>query len=141
MYARGAIVGLTRGSTRAHIARAVLEGIAYQVSDLIDTMELDTGRPISELRVDGGASVSNIMMQFQSDLIAKPIDRPRIVETTALGAAFLAGLSAGVWGSEDELLKLRRSERVFRPAMAAEQAAAYKTQWKRAVQRSAAWEK
>ena len=96
MYARGAIVGLTRGSTKAHIVRAALEGIAYQVKDLLDAMEKDAGEPLSVLRVDGGASVNNFMMQFQSDILRKPIDRPKMVETTAFGAAFLAGLAVGV---------------------------------------------
>ena len=96
MYARGAIVGLTRGSTKAHIVRAALEGIAYQVKDLLDAMEKDSGEELSVLRVDGGASVNNFMMQFQSDILRKPIDRPKMFETTAFGAAFLAGLAAGV---------------------------------------------
>ena len=97
MYARGAIVGLTRGSNKAHIARATLEGIAYQVKDLLDAMQIDAESPISVLRVDGGASVSSFLMQFQADMLRVPIDRPKLVETTAFGAAFLAGLASGVW--------------------------------------------
>jgi glycerol kinase len=106
MYARGAVVGLTRGATRAHIVRATLEGIAYQVKDLLDAMEQDAGSALSVLRVDGGASVSDFLMQFQSDILRRPIDRPKIVETTAFGAAFLAGLSAGVW---HDISRLKRS--------------------------------
>jgi hypothetical protein len=97
MYARGTIVGLTRGSTRAHLARAALEGIAYQVKDLLDAMEKDAGHTLRLLRVDGGASVSRFLMQFQADILRRPIDRPKLVEPTALGAAFQAGLYAGLW--------------------------------------------
>jgi glycerol kinase len=139
MYARGTIVGLTRGSTRAHIARAVLESIAYQVKDLLDVMERDSGDTLSVLRVDGGASVSDFLMQFQADLIRHPIDRPRMVETTALGAAFLAGLSAGVWGSVDEIQGIRQSERIFEPRMDEESARGYYKTWQRAVKRAAKW--
>ena len=140
MYARGAIVGLTRGSTRAHIVRAALEGIAYQVKDLLDAMEKDAGAQLSVLRVDGGASVSNFLMQFQADILRRPIDRPRMVETTAFGAAFLAGLSAGVWTDLRELSAIRASERVFQPAMPEEEAALYHARWLKAVERSRNWE-
>ncbi len=140
MYARGAIVGLTRGSTKAHIARAALEGIAYQVKDLLDAMESDAGEKLSVLRVDGGASVNNFLLQFQSDLLRKPIDRPQMVETTAFGAAFLAGLATGVWSSVDEIKKLRKSDRVFEPVMDESDAEKLHTTWLRAVARSAKWE-
>ena len=139
MYARGAIVGLTRGSKKAHIARATLEGIAYQVKDLLDAMEKDAGHPLSVLRVDGGASVSNFLMQFQSDMIRKPIDRPKMVETTAFGAAFLAGLAVGVWNSMEDITKIRQSDRVFEPVMDAEKAKEQHNAWLRAVERSLKW--
>ena len=140
MYARGAIVGLTRGSTKAHIARAALEGIAYQVKDLLDAMESDAGENLSVLRVDGGASVNNFLLQFQSDLLRKPIDRPQMVETTAFGAAFLAGLATGVWSSVDEIKKLRKSDRIFEPVMDESDAEKLHATWLRAVERSANWE-
>ena len=140
MYARGAIVGLTRGSKKAHIARAALEGIAYQVKDLLDAMELDAGEPLSVLRVDGGASVNNFMMQFQSDILRKPIDRPKMVETTAFGAAFLAGLAVGVWNDMSDIAGIRESDRVFTPQMDEDEAAALHHKWLRAVERAAKWE-
>ncbi len=140
MYARGTIVGLTRGSKKAHIARAALEGIAYQVKDLLDAMELDAGEPLSVLRVDGGASVNNFMMQFQSDILRKPIDRPKMVETTAFGAAFLAGLAVGVWNDMSDIAGIRESDRVFTPQMDEAEAAALHHKWLRAVERAAKWE-
>lgn len=139
MYARGTIVGLTRGSKKAHIARATLEGIAYQVKDLLDAMEKDAGHPLSVLRVDGGASVSNFLMQFQSDMIRKPIDRPRMVETTAFGAAFLAGLAVGVWNDMEDITKIRESDRVFEPVMDADAAKQQHDSWLRAVDRALKW--
>lgn len=140
MYARGAIVGLTRGSTRAHIARAALEGIGYQVKDLLDAMEKDCGEELSALRVDGGASVNNFLLQFQSDILGKPIDRPRMVETTAFGAAFLAGLASGVWSNISEISSLRRSDRVFIPEMDRSEAQKLHQKWLKAVERAAKWE-
>ena len=140
MYARGAILGLTRGATRAHIARAALEGIAYQVADLVSTMEKDLGKPLSSLWVDGGASVSNFMMQFQADLLRCSIYRPQMVETTAAGAAYLAGLAMGLWNSPEEIAQNRRLEQVFAPKMPQEQAQQYLRQWHRAVSRSLRWE-
>ena len=139
MYARGAIVGLTRGSNKAHIARATLEGIAYQVKDLLDAMQIDAESPISVLRVDGGASVSSFLMQFQSDILRVPIDRPKLVETTAFGAAFLAGLASGVWESVDDIALLRQSDRIFKPEMDAEQAKLQHDNWLRAVSRAEKW--
>ena len=139
MYARGAIVGLTRGSNKAHIARATLEGIAYQVKDLLDAMQVDAESPISVLRVDGGASVSSFLMQFQADMLRVPIDRPKLVETTAFGAAFLAGIASGVWESVDDIALLRQSDRIFKPEMDAEQAKQYHDNWLRAVGRAEKW--
>jgi len=140
MYARGCIVGLTRGVNRAHIARAVLESITYQVADLQAAMIADSGIKFSELRVDGGASVSNIMMQIQADLLGIDISRPKTVETTALGAAFLAGLAVGVWKNRDEIEKMREVDRVFKPSMSAEDRDRLYAGWKRAVERSRNWE-
>lgn len=140
MYARGAIVGLTRGSSRAHIVRAALEGITYQVKDLLDAMEADAGESLSVLRVDGGASVNNFMMQFQSDMLRKPIDRPKMVETTAFGAAFLAGLATGVWKSVEEIKTIRQPDRVFTPVMDEDKAKQLHSKWLCAVERSAKWE-
>ena len=139
MYARGTIVGLTRGSTRAHIARAVLDSIAYQVTDLVRAMNDDAPCPLTELRVDGGASVSDILMQTQADLLRLHVDRPAQVETTAFGAAALAGLAVRVWKGLDELKALRRSQHVFTPQRAEADCAADYAQWRRAVQRAAGW--
>lgn len=140
MYARGAIVGLTRGSTKAHIVRAALEGIAYQVKDLLDAMEKDAGEELSVLRVDGGASVNNFMMQFQSDILRKPIDRPQMVETTAFGTAFLAGLATGVWSDISDITSIRKSDRIFEAQMEPEKADSLHRTWLRAVERAAKWE-
>jgi glycerol kinase len=141
MYARGTIVGLTRGSTRAHLARAALEGIAYQVKDLLDAMEKDAGHVLQILRVDGGASVSRFLMQFQADILRRPIDRPKLVETTALGAAFLAGLSAGLWSDIRQIADLREAGTLFEPAGDAAKADALCAAWHRAVERAADWAK
>lgn len=140
MYARGAVLGLTRGVTRAHIARAVLEGIAYQVADLCDTMAMDMGAPARELWVDGGAAVSDFMMQFQADLLRCAVNRPRMVETTAAGAAYLAGLASGVWDSPAQLTDIRQLDRAFLPAMPPYQAEEYRKQWNKAVYRAMKWE-
>ena len=139
MYARGALLGLTRGATRAHIARAALEGIAYQVAELVATMEKDLSCPLDSLWVDGGASVSDFMMQFQADLLRCSIYRPQVVETTAAGAAYLAGLAVGLWQDPQELLQCRRLERVFAPNMDPAQAKALMSQWKKAVSRALHW--
>lgn len=140
MYARGAIVGLTRGCTKAHIVRATLEGIAYQVKDLLDAMEADAENELSVLRVDGGASVNNFLLQFQSDILQKPIDRPKMVETTAFGAAFLAGLAVGVWSDVTEITKIRESDRIFEPVMAKDDADKLHSTWLRAVERAGKWD-
>lgn len=140
MYARGAIVGLTRGTTKAHLARAVLEGIAYQVKDLLDAMEADSGSSLSVLRVDGGASVSNFLMQFQADLLRKPIDRPNMIETTAFGAAILAGIAAGVWPDIESASKFRQPGRIYTPKLEEEKARYYHSRWKKALSRACDWE-
>ena len=139
MYARGTILGLTRGSTRAHIARAVLDAIALQVTDLVRAMNADAPCPIPTLRVDGGASVSDILMQIQADLLGIPVDRPAQVETTAFGAAALAGLAAGVWKDTGELEKLRRSQHVFTPLRSEADCGREYRRWQRAVERARAW--
>jgi glycerol kinase len=139
MYARGTMVGLTRGTTRAHIARAVLESIAYQTKDLIGAMERDSGVRLTELRVDGGAAVSNILMQFQSDMLGARIDRPASVETTALGAAYLAGLCVGYWKDKAEIASKRRSARIFEPSMDEITRGKLYNDWKRAVERAKNW--
>ncbi len=139
MYARGTMVGLTRGTTKAHIARAVLDSIAFQVTDLVRAMNADAPCPITTLRVDGGASVSDILMQTQADLLGLPVDRPAQVETTAFGAAALAGLAAGVWSSLDELTNLRRSQHVFTARTDPNAAQRAYRQWQRAVERSRDW--
>ena len=139
MYARGCVVGMTRGTSRAHFARAVLESIAFQVTDLMTAMRQDAGCEISVLRVDGGASVSDLMMQFQADLLRIPVDRPTMVETTAFGAAALAGLSAGVWSSLDEVRAVRESARVFTPQREQYECEGIYRGWKRAVNCACGW--
>ena len=140
MYARGALLGVTRATTKAHICRAVLEGIAYQVSDLAHTMEFDSGRKLSELKVDGGASVSNVMLQFQADMLDVPVNRPRCVESTALGAAYLAALGVGLYASPEDLLGFWQSERIFRPAMSEVERATRTRGWTKAVEKAKNWE-
>ena len=137
-YARGAIIGLTRGSGRAQVVRAAVEAMAYQTRDVVEAMERDAGTGLSELRVDGGAAVMDLLCQFQADLLGIPVRRPVQTETTALGAAFLAGLGAGVW-SEADLEGLWRLDREFEPRMSRDQAAALQERWKDAVKRSLAW--
>ncbi len=138
-YARGGILGITRGTTDGHIARATLEGIAYQVYDLVKAMEADSGVHDLELRVDGGACANNLMMQFQSDIFGFNVIRPKTLETTALGAAYLAGLAVGYWNSVDELQKQRSIDRVFKPEMEKVQAERYIKGWKKAVSRVLNW--
>jgi glycerol kinase len=139
-YARGTMVGLTRGSTGGHIARAALEAIAFQVADVLHAMEADSGIPIRELRVDGGAAANNLLMQFQSDLLRVPVVRPQTLETTALGAAYLAGLAVGYWASVDDIRSQWQVDRRFEPVMPAEQAGALRAGWTRALERAMAWE-
>ncbi len=130
--ARGAIVGLTRGSERAHIVRAALESLAYQTRDVVDTMVAESGQALASLRVDGGAAANDFLMQFQADMLGVTVDRPALVETTAQGAAFLAGCGVGLW-KPAQLERLRRRERVFRPRMAPEQREILYQGWRRAV--------
>jgi glycerol kinase len=138
-YARGTMVGLSRGTTRAHIARAALESIAFQSAEVLLAMQGDAGQPLVELRVDGGATANDLLMQFQADLLGVPVVRPSVTETTALGAAYLAGLASGFWSSLEEVASNWRVQRRFEPAMPREEAAARMRQWERAVERSRAW--
>ena len=140
-YARGTIVGITRGTTAAHIARAALESIAYQVADLLDAMAADAKIPLKELRVDGGAATNNMLMQFQADMLGVPVVRPAITETTALGAAYLAGIGVGFWKSADEVSGQWKVDRTFEPAMARKDASALRERWTEALSRSKGWEK
>lgn len=140
MYARGCIVGLTRGANRAHFARAVLESITYQVTDLIEAMSKDSGIVMNELRVDGGASVSNIMLQIQSNLASAKVNRPKLVETTALGAAYMAGLAVGFWKDFDEIERVREVDRIFVPAIDNNTREEMMKGWKKAVSRARDWE-
>ena len=140
MYARGCIVGLTRGVNRKHICRAVLESITYQMTDLLEAMKDDSGIEIGELRVDGGASVSNIMMQIQANMAQTKVNRPKTVETTALGAAYLAGLAVGVWDSLEDIEANREVDRVFEPVMSMEERNKFYAGWKKAVTRAMDWE-
>ena len=139
MYARGILVGLTRGTRREHITRAAQESIAYQVADLVHAMEADTGLPLGQLKADGGASRDAFLMQFQADILDREVRRPAIRETTALGAAYLAGLAAGVWSGTGELRRLWRCDTAFSPAMPPEQREHLLEQWHRAVGRSRDW--
>ncbi len=132
-HARGTLAGLTRGTGAAHIARAALEAIAFQSAELVQAMAADGGRPLAELRVDGGATANNLLMQFQADLLGVPVVRPRIQETTALGAAYLAGLAAGVWKSRAEIAAQWTRERTFAPVLPPAAAAARMAEWQRAV--------
>jgi len=139
-YARGAIVGVTRGTTAAHLARAALEGVAFQVADVVDAMRQDSGLPFAELRVDGGAARNDLLMQLQADIAGVTVVRPAVTETTALGAAFLAGLAVGVWSGEDEVAALWREEKRFEPRMPASEREARRERWTAAVQRAMGWE-
>ena len=139
MYARGMIIGITRDTTRDHIVRAALEAICMQTADVIDTMTGSSGIRVKSLAVDGGASVNNFLMQLQSDLLGLCVERPTILETTALGAAFLAGLSSGVWSDLKELGALRKVDRVFKPRMAKAKRLELRREWKRAVLRTRGW--
>ena len=139
MYARGCLIGLTRGTKREHIIRAAQESIAYQSNDLLEAMQRDLGQPLRELNADGGASRDSFLMQFQADISGCPIRRPVIRETTALGAAYLAGLAVGVWSSTDELKKLWRCDTVYVPNMAPSVRAQKRRGWDKAVGRSLGW--
>jgi glycerol kinase len=137
--ARGAMVGLTRGTTRAHIARAALESIAFQSAELLEAMQKDAGQSLMELRVDGGAAANDLLMQFQADLLGVPVVRPKVLETTALGAAYLAGLTVDLWKSRDELATHWKAERRFEPQMGAAERQSRMTRWREAVSRSRNW--
>ncbi len=138
-HARGSLFGITRGTTKAHIAKAALESIAYQTTDVLKAMESDSGISIKELRVDGGATINNMLMQFQSDILQTPVVRPKVYETTALGAAYLAGLAVGYWDSVEELQKQWQADARFTPAMPEEKVKEYLKGWQRAVKASIAW--
>ena len=138
-FARGIILGLTRGTSRAHIARAALESIAFQSAELLDAMQKDAGQALKELRVDGAAAANDLLMQIQADLLGVPVVRPRVLETTALGAAYLAGLATNVWQSRDEIAAHWEAERTFEPQMNRDAAAELLARWRAAVHRSLRW--
>lgn len=140
MYARGTMVGLTRGSNKNHIIRAALESIAYQSKDILEAMQQDSGIDLKELKVDGGAVANNFLMQFQSDILGVPVNRPEITETTAMGAAYLAGLAVGFWKSKEEISKRCSIDRVFKPEMEQQKVDKIYKGWKRAIGRSLRWE-
>jgi len=137
--ARGSISGLTRGTTRAHIARAALESIAFQSAELLEAMQKDSGEQLSELRVDGGAAANDLLMQFQADLLGVPVVRPEVLETTALGAAYLAGLTVDLWKSREELAAHWKAERRFEPRMSASERQTRMARWREAVSRARHW--
>jgi glycerol kinase len=139
-YARGTITGLTRGTTAGHLARAALEGIAFQVADVLEVMKADSHIALNELRVDGGASANNLLMQFQADILGVPVVRPKIVETTALGAAYLAGLAVGFWKDQVEVEKTWQTERVFEPHKSRDEVEHRRSRWAEALNRSRDWE-
>src|SRR5690349_7153183 len=138
-YARGSIFGLTRGTTGGHIARAALESIAYQSAELVRAMESDADIRLSELRVDGGATANNLLMQFQADILGVPVIRPKVAETTALGAAYLAGLAVGYWRDPGDIAANWQAERRFEPAMSRDKAASLMADWSKAVERAKRW--
>ena len=138
-YARGTIIGLTRGTGAAHIARAALESIAYQTADVLHAMEADSGITLSELRVDGGATQNDLLMQFQADVLGVRVVRPKVFETTALGAAYLAGLGVGYWKNADEISRQWQAERVFEPGMSRARAEQLMKGWGKALVRARDW--
>lgn len=138
-HARGTIVGLTRGTGAAHIARAALESIAYQTADVVHAMEADAGIRLTELRVDGGATQNNLLMQFQADMLGVPVVRPKVFETTALGAAYLAGLAVGYWRDAEEIARQWQADRVFEPALSRGEAERLTAGWKKALARAKKW--
>jgi glycerol kinase len=139
-YARGTITGLTRGTTAGHIARAALEGIAFQVADVLEVMEKDSGIAVPELRVDGGASANNLLMQFQADLLRVPVVRPKVAETTAFGAACLAGLAVGFWKDRTEVQQAWQPDRTFEPAKSLDEVTHRRSRWAEALNRAREWE-
>ncbi|MFM7517153.1 MAG: glycerol kinase GlpK [Pirellula sp.] len=138
-YARGTIVGITRGTTSAHLARAALEGIAFQVADVLTAMEKDSSSKLTELRVDGGACANNLLMQFQADIMQCPVVRPKIIETTSLGAAYLAGLATGFWKNDSEIERIWQADRRFEPTMKPQEANSRRERWADALDRSRQW--
>jgi glycerol kinase len=138
-HARGMIVGITRGTTDAHLARAAVESIAYQTMDVLKSMQADAALPIKEMRVDGGATVNNYLMQFQADILNTTVVRPEITETTALGAAYLGGLAVGFWDSIDEVQAYWRVQKKFEPSMNDEVRTGNEQQWKKAIRAAQAW--
>jgi glycerol kinase len=141
MYARGLIVGLTRGTGREQIARAALESMAYQTRDILDAMEADSGEKAASLRVDGGATASNFLMQFQADVLGRPVERPSVTEMAARGAAYLAGLGVGFWKTKEEVSRHWKLDRLFEPRMSPDQRDQLYAGWRKAVQRSFGWAK
>ncbi|HET8985701.1 MAG TPA: glycerol kinase GlpK, partial [Trueperaceae bacterium] len=139
-YARGTVLGISRGTTAAHLARAALEGIAFQVADIVDALRQDSGLDLSELKVDGGASRNDTLMQHQADLLGLTVTRPLVTETTALGAAFLAGLAVGLWRDQEEVAGLVEPDRVFEPNMDASERRTQRARWSEAVERSKGWD-
>ncbi|MDB5296366.1 MAG: glycerol kinase [Phycisphaerales bacterium] len=139
-YARGTITGLTRGTTAAHFARAALEGIAFQVADVLDLMQRDAGIPIAELRADGGAAANDLLLQFQADVLGVPVVRPRVTETTALGAAYLAGLAVGFWSGPEDVRANWQVERRFEPSLSPADRDHRRSRWNEALQRARDWE-
>jgi glycerol kinase len=138
-YARGTIVGITRGTTAGHLARAAVESIAFQVGDLLEAVKDDSGIALPELRVDGGAAANDGLLQFQADVLGVPVVRPSVTETTALGAAYLAGLAVGFWDSTEALSRHWKAQKRFEPSMPREQAAARRAEWHEALSRSKGW--
>lgn len=140
-HARGMIIGLTRGTTKAHLARAALEGIAFQVADVVEAMQADAGEALRELRVDGGAACDDLLLQIQADVLQAPVVRPKLLETTAFGAACMAGLATGFWPSLEALEQHWKVDRVFEPKLSAGDARAMRARWREAVQRARGWER
>lgn len=138
MYARGAIFGLTRDSNQNHIIKATLQSLAYQTRDVLDAMQQDSGKALAALKVDGGACANNFLMQFQSDILNVPVERPKVIETTAMGVAYLAGLKAGIW-SKEQILEFRQIDKIFAPKMETEKRKSLYGNWQKAVERSRNW--
>jgi glycerol kinase len=138
-HAGGLLIGLRRDTKPGHIARAALESIAFQVADVLDAVQSETGTPLGALRVDGGAAVNDLMMQFQADVLGVPVVRPRVTETTALGAAYLAGLATGFWPNPEALRARRQDDVRFEPGMSGDERAKRRNRWQRAVERTKNW--
>jgi glycerol kinase len=138
-YASGMIIGIQRSTQIGHIARAALESIAFQVADVLQAMERDTQHPLHELRVDGGAAANDILMQFQADLLQRPVRRPAVLESTAMGAAYLAGLAVNFWSSTDEIASLRGPDTLFEPKAVRKEMEARQAKWRDAVKRAGGW--